>query len=75
MGIVGLENVEALGFSCTAVPHALHCAIQSSKIKMWETQYTERVSDLTCKQPVITVLNGPGSMKSRKEKFWIKTIL
>lgn len=75
MGIVSLEKVDTLGFSCTAVPHALHCTIQPSKIEVLQTPYAERISDLTCKQPVISVLNSPDSMKSREEKFWIKTIL
>lgn len=74
MGIVSLAKADTLGFSCTAVPHALHCTIQSSKIKVLETPYTERIPDFTCKQPVISVLNGPDTMKSREEKFWVKTI-
>lgn len=72
---MGIVKVDTLGFSCTAVPHALLCTIQSSKMKVLETQYTSRVSDITCKQPVISVLDSPDSMKNREEKFWIKNIL
>lgn len=40
MGIVSLEKTNTLGFSSTAVPDTLHCTIESSKIKVLETQYT-----------------------------------
>jgi len=71
MGIVSLENVDILGFSYTVVPDVLHCTIQSSKTKLFKNEHSQRVSDMTCKQPVTLVLNSPKTMKSRQQKFCI----
>lgn len=48
MGIVSLEKVDILAFSCTVVPDVLHYTIQSSKIKPFKNQYSQRISDMTC---------------------------
>lgn len=47
MGIGSLEKVDILGFSCTVIPDVLHCIIQSSKIKLFKNQYSQRISYMT----------------------------